>query len=53
LLFRAGGGLDETPSVVEFCLETNVFAFFLVLGAKNLELFWFERVLYIGGVWIC
>jgi len=30
------------PGEVEFRLYTDVFAFFLVLGAENLELFWFE-----------
>jgi hypothetical protein len=31
------------PCVVEFCLNADILAFFVVLGAEDLEFFWFER----------
>lgn len=39
------------PSIVELCLQTNIFAFFLVLCAQDLELIRLQGRLDVGGVW--
>ena len=42
MLLAAAEGFDEAPGVVEFGLERDVFAFFFVLGAEDLEFGGFE-----------
>lgn len=38
------------PGVVEFCLETDIFAFLFVLCTQDLEFLWLERAFDVGRV---
>ena len=53
MLVGAAKGFDEAPGVVEFGLQGDVFAFFFVLRAEDLELGGFEgavpSILWLGN----
>lgn len=44
------GKLPTYPGIVELGLNTDVVAFFLVLGAEDLEFRWFQRARWVSFV---
>lgn len=48
---RRGGEEGKYPGVVEFCLQADVLAFFLVLCTQHLQFIGLQWAFYIGGIY--